>query len=405
MSELNVRADFPALTQKIRGKSWVYLDSAATALKPWTVIERISHFYTYQTANVHRGAFYLADQATGYFEETRIKVQKFLNANLSEEIIFTKGATESLNLVAQSLGSLILKPGDEILLTEMEHHANIIPWQVIAQKQGAKIRVIPITDQGQLQMEEAQKLINSKTKILALTHCSNVLGTINDVKTLAHWAHAKGAVVVVDGAQMVANFAVDVQDLGADFYVFSAHKLFGPYGTGVLFGKKELLEKMPPYQTGGNMISEVRFEGTTYNDLPHRFEPGTPNIEGVIALGSAVDYVVEKLTFSKIHAHEGALYNEGRRRLLEIPGLKIFGDTDKKAPIISFNIEGTHPADVAQIIDQENIAVRAGHLCAQPLMRRMKTKGFVRASLSVFNDTSDLDRLVNAVIKAKEMLL
>lgn len=403
-SVLNVRAEFPALTQKLRGKSWVYLDSAATSLRPWPVIERISHYYTYETANVHRGAFYLADQGTAHFEGARGKVQKFLNAKNSSEIIFTKGVTESLNLVAESLGGMILKAGDEVLISEMEHHANIVPWQRIAEKTGAVLKIIPISDSGELKMEEAQKLFNSRTKILAITHCSNVFGTVNDIKTLAKWASAQGAVVVVDGAQMVANFAVDVQDLDVDFYGFSGHKIFGPYGVGVLYGRQEWLEKMPPYQSGGSMISEVTFEKTTYNDLPNKFEAGTPNISGVIGLGAAVDYLMEKLTFPKIHEHESKLYIEAAAKLSKVSGLKIYGEAKKKAPILSFNVDGIHPSDIAQLLDQENVAVRAGHLCAQPLMRRMKTKGFVRASLSVFNDSADIDQLVKALAKAKEML-
>lgn len=401
------RVDFPALTQRIRNKPWVYLDSAATALKPWPVIEKISHFYTYGTANVHRGAFFLADQATTNFEETRSLTQKFLNAEKTNEIIFTKGATESLNLVAQSLSAVLLKAGDVVLISEMEHHANVVPWQIAAEKYGAKVRAIPISDSGQLLMEEAEKLIRGSegpVKIVAVTHCSNVLGTVNDVKTLADWTHKAGAVIVVDGAQMVANFPVDVRALNVDFYAFSAHKIFGPYGTGVLYGKEEWLQKMPPYQGGGSMISEVKIEKTLYNELPHKFEAGTPNIEGVIALGAALRYVTEKVTFPQVQKIEESLLNEATAALQGIPGLQIYGTAPCKAPICSFTLAGAHPSDVASILDQENIAVRAGHLCAQPLMRRMKTNGFVRASFSIFNDSSDIEKLVQGVKKAKEML-
>jgi cysteine desulfurase / selenocysteine lyase len=397
------RSDFPALTQRVRGKSWVYLDSAASALKPWPVIERIGHYYTYETANVHRGAFFVADRATGFFEESRSKVQKFLNATQVEEIVFTKGATESINLVAQSWGTANLGPGDEILLTDMEHHANIVPWQMVAERQGASIRSVPVTPSGELDLEIFKKLINSKTKMVAVTHCSNVLGTVNDIKSIATMAHAAGAKVLVDGAQMVANFAVDVRDIDADFYVFSAHKLFGPYGTGVLYSKKDILEKMAPYQGGGSMISEVTIEETTYNAIPYKFEAGTPNIEGVIALGTAIDYV-NKWGFEAIHSHEQNLLTEATEKLLAIPELKIFGMAKTKAPIVSFAVADIHPSDIAQILDQENVAVRAGHLCAQPLMHRLGVKGIVRASFSIFNQSSDIDQLVQAVRKAKEML-
>lgn len=403
LSIQKARAEFPALTQRVRSKPWVYLDSAASALKPWSVIERIGHYYTYETANIHRGAFFVADRSTTFFEESRSKVQSFLGAAHSEEIIFTKGATESINLVAQSWGSFNLKSGDEIVVTEMEHHANIVPWQMIAAKTGATLKVIPVTDLGELDYDQLKKIIHAKTKIVAVTHCSNVLGTVNDIKAISEIAHSHGAVVLVDGAQYVANFKVDVQAIDADFYVFSSHKLFGPYGSGVLYGKKELLEKMPPYQGGGSMISEVTFEKTTYNSLPFKFEAGTPHIEGVIALGAAIDYV-NKWGFEAIHQHESALLVEATQKLTEVNALKIFGQSSNKAPIISFALGSIHPSDIAQILDQENVAVRAGHLCAQPLMRRMKTKGFVRASFSIFNNSSDIDQLVKAVRKAQEML-
>ncbi len=400
---LKARADFPALTQRVRGKPWVYLDSAASALKPWPVIERIGHYYTYETANIHRGAFFVADRATTFFEESRSKVKAFLGAAHTEEIIFTKGATESINLVAQSWGSAHLKAGDEIVVTEMEHHANIVPWQMIADRTGAVLKVIPVTDAGELDSAAMQKIIGAKTKMVAVTHCSNVLGTVNDIKAISKLAHSFGALVLVDGAQYVANFKVDVQEIGADFYAFSSHKIFGPYGSGVLYGRKDLLEKMPPYQGGGSMISEVTFEKTTYNSLPFKFEAGTPHIEGVIALGAAIDYI-NKWGFEAIHAHEGSLLAEATQKLSEISGLKIYGQSLHKAPIISFALGSIHPSDVAQILDQENVAVRAGHLCAQPLMRRMKTKGFVRASFSIFNQSADIDQLVKAVRKAQEML-
>jgi cysteine desulfurase/selenocysteine lyase len=398
-----IRGDFPALSQKIRGKSWIYLDSAATSLKPWPVIERISLFNSYQSANVHRGSFYLADQATQYFEETRLRVQKFLGAEFSEEIIFTKGTTESINLVANSLARS-LNPGDEILLTEMEHHANIVPWQIVAEARGASIKVVTINDDGTLNEDSFKALLSKKTKIVAVTHCSNVLGTYNDLTSLIAKAHEVGALVLVDGAQAVANFKVNVLKLDADFYVFSAHKIFGPFGTGVLYGKKALLEKMPPYQGGGSMISEVTFAKTTYNILPYKFEAGTPNIEGVIALGAAIQYLEEKLQIERVEEFESSLFAYAMDKMSTIEGIHIYGRAQKRAPILSFNIGKIHHSDVAQILDQENISVRAGHLCAQPLLKKLGVSGCVRASFSVFNNQLDVDTLVKATMKAKEML-
>jgi cysteine desulfurase/selenocysteine lyase len=399
----NFRADFPALTQRVRNKPWVYLDSAATALKPWPVIERISHFYTYQTANIHRGAFYLADQATSYFEEARQKVTRFINSPSDQQIIFTKGTTESINLVANSFAPLVLKQGDEILLTEMEHHANIVPWQIVAEKINCKIKVVKVNEVGELDYDSLQNELTDKVKILAITHCSNVLGTINDIKKITDLAHKKNAYVVVDGAQMVANSPVDVSDLNVDFYSFSAHKLFGPYGLGVLYGKKEHLEKMPPYQTGGSMISEVTFAKTTFNSLPFKFEAGTPHIEGVIGLGAAIDYILAN-GFESFYRIEEALLKELTEKLQKDSRIKIYGMSDKKAPIVSFSIDGLHSSDVAQILDQENVFLRSGHLCAQPLMNKFKVSGFIRASLSVFNNSQDIDLLIAAIDKAKRML-
>jgi cysteine desulfurase/selenocysteine lyase len=399
----SVRQDFPALNQKVRGKRLVYLDSAATALKPKMVIDRINQFYTSETANVHRGAHYLADVATQKFEEVRTQVKDFIHAKQTEEIIFTGGATASLNLVAQTYARKNLKSGDEVLITEMEHHANIVPWQMICEEKGAKLKVLPVDDRGELVLGKLDEMLTAHTKIVSVTLISNTLGTINDVQAIAEKAHAKGAVVVVDGAQAVANVPVDVQKLGADFFAFSSHKLFGPYGSGVLYGRKELLDEMPPYQGGGSMISEVRFEKTTYNDVPYRFEAGTPHIEGVLALGAAMDYV-SKLGFDNIQKHEHALLDYATSELKKIDGLQIYGEAKNKAPIISFLVGKIHHSDLAQVLDQEGVAVRAGHHCTQPLMRRFGITGTVRASFSVFNDKADVDQLVLAVKKAKEML-
>ncbi len=398
-----LRADFPALTQRVRGKNLVYLDSAASALKPWPVIERISHFYTYETSNVHRGAHFLADQATQAFELSREKVRSFIGAKITEEIIFTAGTTASLNLVAQSLGSLVLKPGDEILVSEMEHHANIVPWQMVAEKFGARLVVATVTEKGDLLASEVQSKVSAKTKIAAITHCSNTLGSYVDIKAIAKIVHQVGALLVVDGAQAVSTLPVDVQELDADFYAFSGHKLFGPYGIGVLYGKKEWLDRMPPYQGGGSMISQVTFDKTTYNELPHKFEAGTPNIEGVIAIGAAIDYVL-KIGFERIHQIESQLLSYASQELKKVAGLKIIGESENKAPLISFAIEGLHHSDVAQIIDQEGVAVRAGHHCTMPLLKKYKVPGTVRASFSIFNNKNDIDALVKSVVKAKEML-
>jgi len=399
-----LRADFPALTQKIRGKPLVYLDSAASALKPWPVIERISHFYTYETSNVHRGAHYLADEATKNFEASREKVRSFLNAESTEEIIFTQGTTGSLNLVAQSLGKMLLKAGDEILVSELEHHANIVPWQMIAETTGAKIVVAPVNNDGEISIEKWSQKLSSKTKIVAISHCSNTLGSYVDIETITKLAHKAGALVVVDGAQAVSTIPVDVRALNVDFYAFSAHKLFGPYGVGVLYGKKELLLKMPPYQGGGSMISTVSFEKTTYNDLPYKFEAGTPHIEGVIALGVGIDYVL-KVGFEKIHQIEHELLDYATAELSKIPGVLIFGTSKHKAPILSFAIEGFHHSDVSQILDQEGIAVRAGHHCTMPLLKRYNVSGTIRASFSIYNNKADVDALIKGLLKAKEMLL
>jgi cysteine desulfurase/selenocysteine lyase len=398
-----IRADFPALTQKIRGKPLVYLDSAASALKPWPVIERISHFYTYETSNVHRGAHYLADRATQAFEASREKIRQFLGASSIEEIIFTPGTTAALNLLAQSWGRANLKKGDQVLISEMEHHANIVPWQMICEEVGAEIIVAPINDQGDLDFVQFEKMLSPKVKMVSLTQCSNTLGTFVNVKKAASLAHQHGALISVDGAQVVSNRPVNVQELDVDFYSFSGHKIFGPYGIGVLYGKKALLQAMPPYQGGGSMISQVTFEKTTYNELPYKFEAGTPNIEGVIALGSAIDYV-QKIGFEKIQAVEHELLEYATAELKRIPGLRIIGESLDKAPILSFAVEGVHHSDLSQILDQEGIAVRAGHHCTMPLLKRFNTTGTIRASFSIFNNKADVDALVKAVVKAKEML-
>jgi len=402
-STLNLRADFPLLAQKIKGKNLVYLDSAATSLKPWPVIERIGHFYTYETANIHRGAHYLADRATLNYEETRKSVQEFIGAKDADEIVFTKGTTESINLVAQTWGEQYLNSGDEILVSEMEHHANLVPWQMIAQKKKAKVQAFTFDHSGNLSFEDFKNKLSSRTKILALTHCSNTLGTINEIEKYIQEAKKIGAMVLIDGAQYVANRKVDVQNLNCDFYVFSAHKLFGPYGLGILYGKKEILNQMPPYQGGGNMISDVSIESSTYNQLPYKFEAGTPSIAEVIAFKSSIEYV-QKIGWNKIESHENELLQYATSQLKNIDGLEIFGEAKNKTAIISFLIQGLHHADIGQILDQENVAVRVGHHCTLPLMKKLKIKGTVRASFSIYNNKSDVDAFIAAVKKAKEML-
>lgn len=398
------RVDFPQLTQRVRGKPCVYLDSAATALKPWPVIERVGHLLTYQVSNVHRGAHYWADQATTHFENARQLVATFLGAQDSSEIIFTRGTTESINLVAESWGLSNLKKGDVILLTQMEHHSNIVPWQLVAERTGALIRVVPVSSRGELAIGELEAILKTQpVKMVSVVHASNALGTINDVSMIIKLAHAHGALVLVDGAQYVANHQVNVTHLDADFYVFSGHKLFAPYGIGVCYGKKSHLEKMPPYQGGGSMIHEVTFEKTTYHDIPHKFEAGTPNVEGAVGLGAAIEYI-QKLGWDQIARHERALLLSASERLSAIEGVRLIGTAPRKVPVVSFLIEGQHPSDVGQILDQANVAVRAGHHCTQPLMKSLGVIGTVRASFSVYNNFSDIDQLVLAVQKAKELL-
>ncbi|MCE3009590.1 MAG: SufS family cysteine desulfurase [Proteobacteria bacterium] len=398
-----VRADFPALTQRPRGKHLVYLDSAASSLKPWPVIERIGHYYSYETSNVHRGAHFLADQATQNFEASREAVRSFINASSTQEIIFTQGTTDSLNLLSSSLGEILIQRGDTILLTEMEHHANIVPWQILADKKGAQIAVVKVQDNGELDLNDLKEHLQKRPRLLAITHCSNTLGTVNPIKQIAQEAHQWGVTVVVDGAQMVAYAPVDVQDLDVDFYVFSGHKLFAETGLGVLYGKKSWLEKMPPYRGGGSMIHQVTFEKTTYNELPFKFEAGTPHISGVISMKPALEYILG-LGFPAIAEHETNLLSSATEALKTIPGLRIIGNAPHKVSIISFTIEGLHHSDIGQILDQEGIAVRVGHHCTQPLLQRYGISGSVRASFSVFNHLQDIEKLLEGLKKAKEML-
>ncbi len=396
-----IRSEFPVLARQVRGKRLVYLDSAASTLKPRVVIDRMNLYYSNETANIHRGAHFLAEQGTAAYEAARETVRSFLNAPLASEIVFTRGTTESMNLIASSWGERNLSHGDEIILSELEHHSNIVPWQMIAEKKGAKIRVIPILDSGELDIEAYYRLLSNRTKMVSVTWCSNALGTINPIDKMIKAAHDCGALVTVDAAQAVSSLVADVQALDCDFLAFSGHKLFGPYGVGVLYGKAEILESMPPYQGGGSMIAEVTWEKTTWADLPHKFEAGTPAISAAIGLDSAIRYF-QSLGAENVANYEHQLLDYATRELKTVSGLRIIGEAPQKAAILSFVMEGAHPADIGQLIDQQGVAIRAGHHCCQPLMRRLGLPATARASFSVYNTFEEIDILKQSLIKAKE---
>jgi cysteine desulfurase/selenocysteine lyase len=397
-----IREDFPILSRTMRGRPLVFLDSAASAQKPRAVLDAITDLYSNHYANIHRGLYELSETATRLHEQARAKVQALLHAADSREIVFTRNATEAINLVAQSYARHQLGAGDEILITCMEHHANIVPWQMICEEKGARLRVAPISDAGELLQDHLEALIGPRTRLLAVTHLSNVLGTINPVRRIIEVAHARGVPVLVDGAQAVPRLAVDVQELGCDFYVFSGHKLYGPSGIGALYARADLLEAMPPYQGGGEMISSVSFEKTTYNEIPYKFEAGTPDIAGAIGLAAAIDYV-EAIGLDRIAAHEHALLAYGTKLLSAIPEVRLIGTAREKTGVLSFVVEGIHPHDVGTILDGEGIAIRAGHHCAQPLMDRLGLPATARASLGLYNDQSDLDRLAEGIRKVVEI--
>lgn len=397
-----VRKNFPILTQSVNGKPLVYFDNAATAQKPKVVEDAIVKYYETINANIHRGVHTLSQLATDAYEEARKKVQAHVNAKYDYEVLFTAGTTFGINLVASGFGSL-LKEGDEVLISAMEHHSNIVPWQFACERSGATLKVIPMNQDGDLIMEEFDKLLNSNTKVVAVTHISNALGTINPIKEIIAKAHQVGAAVLIDGAQATPHIKPDVQDLDCDFYVFSGHKVCGPTGTGVLYGKEEWLNKLPPYQGGGEMIKTVTFEKTTYACLPHKFEAGTPNIAGGIVLGVALDYL-NGIGFDKIAAYEHELLEYGTKRLSEIEGLKIYGTAKEKTSVISFNLEGIHPYDVGVIVDKLGVAVRTGHHCTQPIMDFFGIPGTIRASFAFYNTKEEIDVLVEAVKKAQMML-
>jgi cysteine desulfurase / selenocysteine lyase len=397
-----IRADFPILRQQVHGKPLVYLDNAATAQKPREVISTLTRYYEQENANIHRGVHYLSERATEEYEAARKTIQHFVNAADASEIIFVRGATEGINLVAQTYGRANVGAGDEVLITAMEHHSNIVPWQILCEEKGAKLRVAPINDSGELIWEEFEKLLGPRTKIVAATHVSNALGTINPVWRIVERAHGAGIPVLVDGAQSAPHLEVDVQALDCDFFVFSGHKVYGPTGIGVLYGKSALLNAMPPYQSGGDMISSVTFEKTTYNKLPYKFEAGTPHIAGGIGLGCAIGYL-NGLGMRNVEKHEQELLEYATRAVGEIPGLRVIGTAAEKAGVLSFVMEGIHPHDIGTILDQQGIAIRTGHHCAQPVMQRFGIPATARASFALYNTREEVDALADGLRKVREV--
>jgi cysteine desulfurase/selenocysteine lyase len=396
------RADFPILAERVYDKPLVFIDSAASAQKPQSVIDAVAHCYTHEYANIHRGVYWLSQRATQVYEDAREKVQRFINAASEREIIFTKSTTEAINLVATSYGGVSLKAGDEIILSQLEHHANIVPWQLLRERIGIKIKVVPIDERGNFLLEEFEKLLCPRTRLVAVTHTSNALGTITPVDEIVRMAHAEGALVMLDGAQSVVHGPVDVQELDVDFFTFSGHKLYGPSGIGVLYGKADVLSAMPPYQGGGDMIRHVTFEKTEFADIPGRFEAGTPHIAGAYGLAAAIDYVTV-IGMEAIAAHERDLLEYATGRLQEINSLRLIGTADHKAGIISFELDGVHAHDIGTILDREGIAVRVGHHCAQPVMDHFGIAGTVRASFGLYNDKADIDALVQALGAVREI--
>jgi len=397
-----VRRDFPILAREVHGKPLVFLDSAASSQRPASVIEAVDAYERLHHANVHRGVHQLSQEATAMFEQARERVRRFVNAASTREVIFTRGTTESINLVAQSYARPRLKPGDEILLTALEHHANIVPWQLVAGQTGAKVRAVPMDARGVVSVDDVASHLNDRTRIVAFAQVSNALGTVLPVREITRLAHARGAVVLIDGAQAVPHQAVDLAELDCDFYAFSAHKMYGPTGIGVLVGRESLLEAMPPWQGGGDMILTVSFEKTTFNELPFKFEAGTPNISGAIGLGAAIDYI-DSLGIDNIHAHEQRLLQVATEKLRRVPGLTIIGTAPDKAAVISFTLDGIHPHDLGTILDAEGVAVRTGHHCAMPVMEFFNVPATARASFACYSRESDIDALVRALGKAREV--
>ncbi len=398
-----VRKDFPALHQEVNGKSLVYLDNGATAQTPTVVIESLDHYYRAENSNIHRGVHQLSQKATERYEEARQKVARFINAEKSEELIFTTGTTDGINAVASSFGRKYLQAGDEVLITTMEHHSNIVPWQMICEEKGAHLKVAPINERGELLLDELEGLMNDRTRILAFSHVSNTLGTINPAKEIIQRAHAKGIPVLVDGAQAVPHMEVDVQELDADFYAFSGHKMFGPTGIGILYGKEKWLEDIPPYRGGGEMIETVTFEKTTYAGLPNKFEAGTPPIAQGIAMGTTVDYIAD-IGLDRIASHEKRILSEATAGLQALEGVRPIGTAREKAAVLSFVVDGTHPSDIGILLDKMGIAVRTGHHCTEPLMDRYGITGTVRASFALYNNEADVERLIEGLKKVIRML-
>lgn len=397
-----IREDFPILNTSVYGKPLVYLDNGATSQKPKQVIDALDRYYEAENANVHRGVHYLSQLATDKYEEARKTIQTYINAEHSEEVIFTKGTTDGLNMLAFSIGQT-LKSGDEIIITEMEHHSNIVPWQMLCERSGCKLHVAPINEKGELKMDAFHALLSEKTKVVSVTHISNTLGTINPVEEIIEAAHNVGSLVIIDGAQSIQHMKIDVQSLNCDFYVFSGHKVFGPTGTGIVYGKKAIMEALPPYQGGGDMIEKVTFEKTTYNVLPFRFEAGTPNIAGAIGLAAAFEYL-NTLPMEEIVHYEKELQEYAQNELSQIDGLRIIGEASKKTSVVSFVVDGTHPFDIGTLLDKQGIAVRTGHHCTQPLMNIFTIPGTVRASFAFYNTKEEVDTLVNAVKRSVQML-
>jgi cysteine desulfurase/selenocysteine lyase len=397
-----IRRDFPILSRKVHGKPLAYLDNAATSQKPQQVIDAVTRYYSRSNANIQRGVHLLSVRATEAYEATRERVQQFLNATRAEEIVFVRSTTEAINLVAQTAGRSVLNPGDEVVVSQMEHHSNIVPWQMLCQEKGARLRVIPVSGRGELYLDEYEKLLNHRTRIVAVTHVSNVLGTINPVRKLVEMAHGHGALVLLDGAQAVPHVKVDVQELDCDFYCFSGHKIYGPTGIGILYGKWNRLESMPPYQGGGEMIRSVSFEKTTYNEPPHKFEGGTPNIAGGVALAAALDYL-ENLGLDRVAAYENELLEYATSRLSQVPGLRLIGTAPSKAAVLSFVLDEVHPHDMGTILDLEGVAIRTGHHCAQPLMDYYGLPATARASLAFYNTREEIDALCRGLEKVIEV--
>ncbi len=398
-----LRADFPILAEQVHGKPLVYLDNAATAQKPRAVIDAVAHYYRHDNANVHRAVHTLSERATAAYEGARTRIRKFLNAASDKEIIYVRGATEGINLVAASWGRANVRAGDEVLVTAMEHHSNIVPWQLLCEQVGARLRVVPISDEGELVMEDFERLLTGRTRLVAIVHCSNALGTINPVEQIIERAHAAGAVVLLDGAQAVPHMSVDVRRLDCDFYVFSGHKLYGPTGIGVLYGKERLLDAMPPYQGGGDMIKTVSFDKTTYNDLPYKFEAGTPHIAGAVGLGVAIDYVTA-VGLDAIAAHEHGLLVHATKILSGVPGIRFVGTARDKAGIVSFTLKGVHPHDLGTVLDHQGVAIRAGHHCAMPVMQRFGLPATARASFALYNTREEVEALAQGIRHAQELL-